>query len=103
LPIPGANGFDASVFNLRGQVIPVINLRRFYGYPDQGDEENKSKLIICRNGNHVIGLQVDAIISIYKQEQFHATPSLNPQLQPRKDTLDRLIEFVGEKEIKEHL
>jgi len=103
LPIPGANGFDASVFNLRGKVIPVINLRRFYGYPDQDGGENNSKLIICRDGNHVIGLQVDAIITIYKQEQFHATPSLNPQLQPRKDTLDRLIEFIGEKKIKEHL
>ncbi len=103
LPIPGANGFDSSVFNLRGQVIPVINLRKFYGYPDQDDEENHSKLIICRDGNRVIGLQVDAIITIYKQEQFHATPSLNPQLQSRKDTLDRLIEFINEKEVKEHL
>ncbi|BCL62219.1 hypothetical protein DGMP_29120 [Desulfomarina profundi] len=103
LPVPGANGFDASVFNLRGQVIPVINLRKFYGYPDQSGNENNSKLIICRDGKRVIGLQVDAIITIYKQEQFHATPSLNPQLQPKKDTLDRLIEFIGDKKIKEHL
>ncbi len=103
MPIPGEKGFDSTVLNLRGQVIPVINLRKFYGYPEQESAKNNTRLIICRDGNHVIGLQVDAIITIYKQEQFHATPSLNPQLQPRKDTLDRLIEFVDEQKIKEHL
>jgi len=103
MPIPGAKGFDSKVLNLRGQIIPVINLRKFYSYPEQEGDERSSRLIICRDGNHVIGLQVDNIVTIYKQEQFHATPSLNPQLQPKKDTLDHLIEFVGENRIKEHV
>ena len=51
----------------------------------------------------MVALQVDTIVTIYKQEEFHPTPSLNPQLQPKKDTLDRLIEFVGEQGITEHV
>jgi len=46
---------------------------------------------------------VDTIITIYKQEEFHETPSLKPQLQNRKDTLDRLIEFIGEQGLAEHV
>lgn len=103
LAIPSASGFDAEVINLRGAIIPVVNLRNFYGYPERTDTENSSRLIICRYENRTIALQVDTIITIYKQEQFHLTPSLNPQLQPRKDTLDHLIEFVGEIGVKEHV
>jgi len=103
LSIPSATGFDAEVINLRGAIIPVINLRSFYGYPARIDEEEISRLIICRDNDRTIALQVDSIVTIYKQEQFHPTPSLNPQLQPRKDTLNHLIEFVGEQGIKEHV
>ncbi|MBU1231741.1 MAG: chemotaxis protein CheW [Proteobacteria bacterium] len=103
MPVPAVNGFDSTVLNLRGKVIQVINLRQFYGYPKQGDEENESRLIICRAGSQVIALQVDSIVTIYKQEQFYASPSLNPQLQQKRDTLDRLIEFIKEDTVKTHV
>lgn len=106
MSIPAATGFDSEVLNLRGQIIPVINLRQFYGYPEpknNKDKNNRCKLIICRDGKEVIGLQVDSIITIYKQEQYYPTPSLNAQLQPKKDTLDRLIEFTGEETVTEHV
>ncbi len=103
MSIPGAQGFDSKVLNLRGQVIPVVDLRSFYNYPKLNTNNNASRLIICRDGKHVVALQVDAIVTIYKQEEFHNTPSLNPKLQPKKDTLDRLIEFVGEQGIKKHV
>ncbi len=103
MPIPGADGFDSKVLNLRGQVIPVVDLRSFYSYPELETNSTNSRLIICRDGKHVVALQVDNIVTIYKQEEFHHTPSLNPQLQPKKDTLDRLIEFVGDQGAKEHV
>lgn len=103
MSIPAATGFNAEVLNLRGRIIPVINLRKFYSYPEQEEEDNSFKLIICRDGKQVIALQVDSIVTIYKQEQFFATPSLNAQLKPRQDTLDRLIEFVGEEQVTKHV
>ena len=102
MSLPGATGFDSKVLNLRGKVIPVVNLRSFYDYPERPEGEH-SRLIICGTADRVVALQVDAIITIYKQEEFHETPSLNPQLQNKRDTLDRLIEFIGEKGIMEHL
>ncbi|OQX14908.1 MAG: hypothetical protein BWK76_13975 [Desulfobulbaceae bacterium A2] len=103
LHVPGASGHARGVINLRGQVVPVINLRSFYQYPAPPDGQSGSKLIICHDEAGTVALEVDAIVTIYKQEQFYATPSLNPQLSPMKDTLDRLIEFVGEEGIQEHV
>lgn len=100
--LPAATGFDRRVLNLRGQIVPVINLATFYGLPADGDGRDK-KLIIARNQARTIALEVDRILTIYKQVQYQQTPSLNPQLSPRKDTLDRLIEFVGDTGVKEHV
>lgn len=103
LSLPGTQGFDSKIINLRGQIIPVVNLRTFYNYPDKQCSDANSRLIICQSRNQLVALQVDNIITIYKQEEFHETPSLNPQLQERQDTLNRLIEFIGEQGIVEHV
>lgn len=101
--IPAASGFDSEIINLRGNVVPVVNMRHFYGYSEKRKNREESRLIICKSKARVVALEVDDIVTIYKQEQFHPTPSLNPQLQPKKDTLDRLIEFIGEDGVKEHV
>lgn len=103
LSLPGASGFDSKIINLRGQIIPVVNLRTFYNYPEKQSTESNSRLIICQSEDQRVALQVDSIITIYKQEEYHNTPSLNPQLQERRDTLDRLIEFIGEQGTVEHV
>jgi purine-binding chemotaxis protein CheW len=102
LTLPASTGFDRRVLNLRGRVVPVINLHTFYGLTEENAAEDK-KLIIARNGERIVALEVDRILTIYKQVQYSRTPSLNPQLSSKKDTLDRLIEFVGESGIKEHV
>jgi purine-binding chemotaxis protein CheW len=101
--IPGATGFNARVINLRGEIVPIINLRSFYNYPPKNEALEKSKLIICKGRSRTVALEVDRISTIYKQEQFHATPSLHPQLAGRKDTLDRLIDFIGHDGISKHV
>ncbi len=101
--LPGAQGFDAQILNLRGQILPVVNLRTFYNFTKSQSVEQNSRLIICRNNGHLVALQVDSIITIFKQEEFHETPSLNPQFDGREDTLNHLIEFAGEEGITEHV
>lgn len=101
--IPGVTGFNSQIINLRGQIVPVVNLRSFYNYPLKIGIMEKSKLIICKGRSHTVALEVDRIVTIYKQEQYHATPSLNAQLAKRKDTLDRLIDFIGHDGISEHV
>ncbi len=101
--IPCAQGFNSQVINLRGQIVPVVDLRCFYNYPLLEVEAARSKLIICRGKAGTVALKVDRIVTIYKQEQFHDTPSLNPQLAGRKDTLNRLIDFSGHEGAGEHV
>jgi len=100
--VPGVSGYRAGVINLRGEVVPVINLRNFYRYGCKSDTEN-SKLIICSAHGQTVALEVDQIVTIYKQEQYHTTPSLNKDLNDKKDTLDRLIEYLNDDGIKEHV
>jgi len=102
MELPSATGFDCRVMNLRGTVVPVINLNAFYGYAED-DRARDKKLIIARKGETVIAIEVDQILTIYKQVQYKPTPSLNPRLSEKKDTLDRLIEFVNESGVKEHV
>lgn len=102
MTLPASTGFDRRVLNLRGRVVPVINLHTFYGFTEESAFKDK-KLIIAKNRERTVALEVDRILTIYKQVQYSRTPSLNPQLSGKKDTLDRLIEFVGESGIKEHV
>lgn len=103
MDLPAESGFDRRVLNLRGCVIPVINLRQFYGFPKAETDSGGTKLIIARNGGRIIALEVDRILTIHKQIKYQNTPSLNPQLSNRADTLDRLIEFAGESGVHEHV
>lgn len=100
--VPGASGYSTDVINLRGEVVPVVNLRSFYHYPQHTDSAT-DKLIICSGHGTTVALEVDQIVTIYKQEQYHSTPSLNKQLSDRKDTLDRLIEYLTPDGLKEHV
>ena len=107
IQLVGEQGLIQGIINLRGQIVPVMSLRTFYRCADHnvvsravGQED---KLIIGRAGGNMVALLVDEIITIYKQEQFHTTPSLRPELQSKKDTLDRLIEYINEEGLKEHV
>lgn len=101
MQVAGGDGLVQGIINLRGRIVPVLGLRHFYNCPEQQHREDK--LIIGKANGNLVALLVDEIVTIYKQEQFHITPSLRPELQPKKDTLDRLIEFVNGNGLKEHV
>lgn len=104
LNIPGNGGFRSGVINLRGEIVPVINLRKFYNFSDATNGRDQgSRLIICREHDRTVALEVDSIVTIYKQEKYYSTPSLHPKMAPRADTLDRLIEFEGSDSTIEHV
>lgn len=101
--IPGGSGFSSGVINLRGVVVPVLNLRKFFGYKKDKSDLVEQKLIICRTASRTVALEVDSIVTIYKQEQYQNTTSVKPDLAKKEDTLDRLIVFDGGAGKKEHV
>lgn len=101
MDLPAASGFNRQVLNLRGTVIPVIDLRQFYGYADD-DAHGSKKVIVAQSRSRYIALEVDHILTIHKQVRYLQTPSLNPQLNGKKDTLDRFIEkrhYLGQRSV----
>ena len=103
LGLPGVGGFTSGVINLRGLVVPVVNLREFYGHKGAAPKAGEQKLIICRTESRTIALEVDSIVTIYKQEQYQNTSSFKKELAKKKDTLDRLIVFSHEESKNEHV
>ncbi|MBU1568005.1 MAG: chemotaxis protein CheW [Proteobacteria bacterium] len=103
LGLPGASAFKSGVINLRGLVVPVINLREFYGYAGGQQNTGERKLIICRSEATTVALEVDGIVTIYKQEQYQTTTSIKKDLAKRRDTLDRLIVYEQEDKRSEHV
>ncbi len=103
LSLPGETGFRAGVINLRGKVVPVINLRNFFGYEVTEQTSAEKKLVICKTGSRIVALEVDSIVTIYKQEKYQNTSSMHPDLAKKEDVLDRLIAFDGGAATKEHV
>lgn len=60
-PVPQAPSFVEGVINLRGQIIPVVDLRKRFGLsPKESDDE--TRIIVVELGNNmVIGLVVDSV------------------------------------------
>lgn len=100
MSLPDTDGTGKKVLNLRGKVIPVINLSHFLNEPIETVDQ---KLIIGRKADQMVALQVGRIVTIHKQVKFQNTPSLNPRYHHCADMLDRLIDFVGESGLREHV
>ncbi|WP_235269922.1 chemotaxis protein CheW [Geoalkalibacter subterraneus] len=62
-PVPKAPPFIEGVINLRGAVIPIVDLRRRFGQKiDEGNR--RARVIICSLSGKIIGLVVDEVIEV---------------------------------------
>ena len=73
--IPGLPEFLSGVMSVRGNIVPVIDLRRRFGIKPSG---NKERIIIVRYGQEKIGFLVDDIKEILSlsPEQIRTPPSI---------------------------
>lgn len=58
--VPHAPSFVKGVINLRGDIIPVINLRERLSMPIQ-EYTNDTRIIIVKTKKHIMGLIVDQV------------------------------------------
>lgn len=59
-PLPGVPDYLAGVTNLRGEILPLIDIRRFLELPSKG-EASPSHVIICGDARVEFGILADAI------------------------------------------
>ncbi len=73
-PVPYAPHYVKGVTNLRGEVIPVIDLRKRIGLIDKKDEEGVRIMIIVQD-KHPIGVIVDAVVEVLTLQKQNIEPS----------------------------
>ena len=58
--VPRAAEFVEGVINLRGEIVPIIDLRKRFGLGQQEDSVD-TRIINVEMGDHLVGLIVDAV------------------------------------------
>lgn len=74
-PLPCTPAFVLGVVNLRGEILPVIDLRRFFDMPEQGLAD-LDRIIVLQSKTTTFGIRADAIVGLRRvpAAAIHAPP-----------------------------
>jgi len=64
-PVPGASSHVRGVINLRGKIIPVVDLRTRFGLP-QAEASDAQRIVVVELGPKRIGMLVDSVSQVIK-------------------------------------
>jgi len=76
--VPKAPYFVEGVINLRGRIIPVLDLRRRFGLPP-ADQTDNSRIMVVLVRQRMVGLIVDEVIEVLRLQKssIEPPPSVN--------------------------
>ena len=63
--VPNSPDFVSGVINLRGKVIPIINLRKRFGFPPKENDRN-TRIIVVELDTMVVGFIVDSVSEVLR-------------------------------------
>lgn len=63
--VPKAPHFVEGVINLRGKIVPVLDLRKRFGLP-VSDFTGQARIIVVNVGHRVLGLMVDSVSEVLR-------------------------------------
>jgi len=75
--IPTADALIEGVINLRGEIIPVVSLKRKFNFPDAA-ADSETRIIIYKSGKNVVGFLVDEASQVINLDtaDIEATPDI---------------------------
>lgn len=84
--VPATHYSIRGVVNLRGDIIPVMDMRRLFGLPEQ-EADDDTRIIIFKLGEFTVGLVVDAVNEVVQlaAEQIESVTSI---------TSDRSMDYI---------
>ena len=98
--VPRAPQFVEGVINLRGEIVPIVNLRERFGRPEQ-DHTADTRIINVEMGDELVGLIVDAVEEVLNisADAIVPTPELvtsaeSPYLRGIAKIGDRLVTLL---------
>ncbi|HXT12583.1 MAG TPA: chemotaxis protein CheW [Candidatus Angelobacter sp.] len=74
-PLPGTPPFLRGIINVRGRIVCVIDLKKFFNLPEKGLTD-LNKIIIIGNGEFEFGLLADAVAGANRIAREQIQPSL---------------------------
>ena len=87
--LPQTPSFMEGIINLRGRIIPVIDLRKRFNMPIT-DHDDDTRIIIVEISGQIVGVTVDAVTEVVRLNTANIEPS------PATVTVDsQYIEGVG--------
>ncbi|MBN2754171.1 MAG: chemotaxis protein CheW [Candidatus Goldbacteria bacterium] len=78
-PVPTAPSFIEGVINLRGKIIPIIDLRKRFKLHEDARGKNVRIIIIEMHGSQLVGVIVDEVtqvITVPEEQILPAPPSI---------------------------
>jgi len=74
-PVPKAPPFIEGVINLRGAVVPVVDLRKRFEQPASA-VERRTRVLICSLAGKIVGLMVDEVAEVrrYTRQEIQPAP-----------------------------
>lgn len=78
-PVPRMPEYIRGVLNLRGKIVPVMNLRTRFGLPAVEDT-HETCVVVVQEGQHLMGVLVDKVSEVTEitQEHMEEVPSVGP-------------------------
>ena len=92
--VPQVPAYVLGVFNLRGAVIPLLDLRLKFGLPSK-NQSDETRFIVMRHGDDVAGFVIDRLTMAIRLKKT--------DIGPAPDTVngdDTIIEGVGKQQDK---
>ena len=71
--VPGAPHFVEGVINLRGKVIPVVELRQRFGLPSV-EEAREGRIVVVDVEGHIVGMGVDGVSEVLRVSMSAVEP-----------------------------
>lgn len=74
-PLPCTPAFVLGIVNLRGEILSVIDLKKFFDLPDNGLTD-LNKVVVLESGNMLFGILADAILGVRRIPIAEIQPTL---------------------------
>lgn len=90
-PLPGTPAFVLGIVNLRGRILPVLDLKKFFELPERGLTD-LHRIILVQGNDLEFGLLADVIVGV----RSLAAESLQPSLPTLTGMRAEYLKGIGE-------
>lgn len=72
--VPHAPDFVEGVINLRGRILPVIDLRTRFGFPERAQDDD-TRTVVVEIGNQTVGFMADSVREVLRVDVTAIEPA----------------------------